>query len=67
MRLVRSGEEPRGGATVGLGTLRALAIDWYGDRLDPNWSPRTVEQSQAILTRHGLTAAFWSLTARRAT
>ena len=67
MRLVRSGEEPSDGATVDLGTLRALAVDWYGDRLDPNWSPRTVEQLQAILTRHGLTGPFWNLTADRAT
>jgi hypothetical protein len=62
MRLVRSGEEPSGGATVDLDTLNALAADWYGDRLDPGWSPRTVEQSQAILDRHGLTGPFWSLT-----
>jgi hypothetical protein len=61
MRLVRSDEIPPGGATVDLATLRALAIDWYGDRLDPNWAPRTVEQSQAILDRHGLTGPFWSL------
>ena len=61
MRLVRSGEEPSDGATVELGTLRALAVDWYGDRLDPNWSPRTPEQSQQILHRHGLTGPFWSL------
>jgi len=67
MRLVRSGEEPEGGATVELGTLRALASDWYGDRLDPDWAPRTVEQSQEILTRHGLTGPFWSLTEARAT
>ena len=44
--------------------LRALAADWYGDRLDPQWRPRTVEQSQAILDRHGLTGPFWRLPAR---
>ena len=67
MRLVPSGEEPSDGATGGLGTLRALPIDWDGGRLDPNWAPRTVEHSQAILARHGLTGPFWSLTAARAT
>jgi hypothetical protein len=67
MRLVRSDEIPEGGATVGLGALRALAIDWYGDRLDPNWRPRTVDESQAILGRHGLDGPFWSLTAAPAT
>jgi hypothetical protein len=62
MTLVRSDEAPATGATVDLATLRALAHDWYGDRLDPAWRPRTVEQSQAILARHGLTGPFWSLT-----
>ena len=63
MRLFRSEEEipePRGGV-VPVPQLRALAHDWYGDRLDPDWKPRTVEQSQAILDRHGLTGPFWRL------
>ena len=60
MRLLRSGEEAEG-ETVELRTLAALARDWYGDRLDPDWRPRTLEQSQAILARHGLTGPFWAL------
>lgn len=62
MRLVRSDEVPSGGAVVELQVLEALAAEWYGDRLHPGWSPRTVERSQAILERHGLTGPFWSLT-----
>ena len=62
MRLVRSDEVPGGGAVVELATLAALARDWYGDRLAPDWSPRPLEESQAILGRHGLTGPFWSLT-----
>lgn len=61
MRLVRSDEVPEGGAVIQLDTLEALAAEWYGDRLHPDWSPRTLEQSQAILTRHGLTGPFWAL------
>ena len=61
MRLLRSEEVPDGGATVDLQTLAALARDWYGDRLDPDWRPRTLERSQAILERHGLTGEFWRL------
>ena len=61
MRLVRSDEVPEGGAVVELDTLEALAAEWYGDRLHPDWSPRTLGQSQAILERHGLTGPFWSL------
>ena len=61
MRLLRSGEEAEGGAVVGLRTLGALARDWYGDRLDPEWRPRSLEASQAILAAHGLTGEFWRL------
>ncbi len=69
MRLFRSEEElpePRGGV-VPVPTLRALAAEWYGDRLDPDWRPRSRDASQAILTRHGLSGPFWSLSADRAT
>ena len=51
---------------VPLRTLNALARDWYGDRLDPAWRPRTVEESQAILAAHGLSGPFWLLGASRA-
>jgi hypothetical protein len=62
MRLLRSEEEvPDGGASVPIATLAALARDWYGDRLEAAWRPRTLEQSQAILARHGLTGEFWRL------
>lgn len=46
---------------VGLDRLAAMAADWYGDRLDPAWRPRSLGASQAILTRHGLTGPFWAL------
>jgi hypothetical protein len=41
--------------------LDELAVRWYGDRLDPDWRPRTVEESQAILEAVGLTGDFWRL------
>ena len=61
MRLFRSGEEPAGGATVTIARLQRLAHAWYGDRLDPDWRPRTRAQSQAILDGAGLRGDFWSL------
>ena len=61
MRLLRSGEEAKGGALMPVATLNALARDWYGDRLDPAWRPRTVEDSQRLLAKHGLTGPFWRL------
>ena len=61
MRLLRSEEEAEGGEVIPVATLAALARDWYGDRLDPAWRPRSLEASQAILERHGLTGRFWRL------
>jgi hypothetical protein len=63
MRLFRSEEEiPHGGAAMPIEQLNRLARRWYGDRLDPDWRPRTPEQSQAILDEVGLTGEFWRLT-----
>ena len=62
MTLLRSGEErPGEGELVDIATLRELARRWYGDRLDPDWRPRTREQSQAILDAVGLRGDFWRL------
>lgn len=54
-----SGRPP--GASVPLPLLRELADAWYGDRLAPDWRPRTREESQAILEGVGLTGDFWRL------
>lgn len=54
------GERPAG-ATISVGKLSELAYAWWGDRLSPQWQPHTIEQNQAILTRLGLTSAFWQL------
>ena len=69
MRLFRSEEvvDVEGGAIVPVERLEALARDWYGDRLDPDWRPRSDAASQAILARHGLTGPFWDLSGARAT
>jgi hypothetical protein len=52
--------QPRG-AVVAPRTLQRLAERWYGDRLDPDWRPRSRDESQAILAATGLTAPFWEL------
>ena len=70
MRLFRSEEEieewcaARGctrGAVVTLDVLQRLAAAWYGDRLRPDWRPRTREESQAVLASVGLDDEFWRL------
>ena len=53
-------DRPRGGV-VPVVQLHRLAQRWYGDRMDPDWRPRTRDQSQAILDAVGLTDPFWAL------
>ena len=70
MRLFRSEEDVRAwcaerglepGAVVPVTCLQDVARDWYGDRLDPAWRPRSRDASQRVLARHGLAGAFWEL------
>ena len=44
-----------------LGAMWRLANEWYGNRLDPHYRPRTVGQSQRLLTKAGLATEFWQL------
>ena len=68
MRLFRSEEHverwlagrPQG-ATISVTTLCDLAHAWWGDRLAPDWRPRTRDENQAILDGVALTGAFWRL------
>jgi hypothetical protein len=68
MNLFRSEEharrwlEARGyddGETIGVAQLCELARAFYGNRLAPDWRPRTREETQAILDSVGLTGPFW--------
>ena len=59
-RWCRATRRPRG-ATLDAGLLHRLAALWYGDRLDPDWRPRTTAESQAILDDLGLRGEFWRL------
>jgi hypothetical protein len=63
MRLLRSEDEVDGGSGVLLGIeeLQQLARAWYGDRLDPDWRPRSRGDSQRLLADLGLDGAFWEL------
>jgi hypothetical protein len=54
-----AGREP--GATIAAAKLSELAHAWWGDRLAPDWRPRTRQQNQAILDGLGLTGPFWQL------
>jgi hypothetical protein len=62
MRLVRSADEVSEGAEViGVQRLWELAQAWYGDRLDPDWRPRSRDESQRLLADVGLDGPFWEL------
>ena len=62
MRLLRSEGEASGeGELMSVQQLEALASAWYGDRLDPEWRPRTRDESQRLLADVGLTGEFWEL------
>ena len=51
---------PRGGE-FRLDQMWRVAREWYAGRLSPDWKPRRIEESQAILERAGLTGDFWDL------
>jgi hypothetical protein len=48
-----------GGEIIGAGKLCELAYAWWGNRLAPDWRPRTRDEAQAILDALGLTGPFW--------
>lgn len=49
------------GATFAPQRLWTLARAWYGDRLDPGWTPHSRDRNQADLAAAGLTGPFWEL------
>lgn len=61
-RWLESRSEPPG-ATITAAKMCELARGWWGDRLAPDWRPRTRDESQAILDRAALTDPFWQLPA----
>lgn len=54
------GDRPPG-ATIPAQLLCDLAHAWWDTRLQPDWRPRTREESQAILDGLGLSGTFWQL------
>ncbi len=57
--LDENGWEP--GTSLSALKLNELARLWWWTRLDPDWRPRPVDESQAILDELGLTGSFWQL------
>jgi hypothetical protein len=38
-----------------------LARLWYGDRLEPEWRPKSAQEAQAVFAQVGLITDFWQL------
>ena len=38
-----------------------LAKEWYGDRLSPDWRPKSTAEAEAAFARIGLEGDFWKL------
>lgn len=49
------------GQVVPSAVMWRLAQVWYGNRLDPAWSPRPAAAAQQLLGQCGLTGDFWQL------
>jgi hypothetical protein len=49
------------GMTISVTKLSELAHAWWGDRLSPEWRPRTRDDNQEILDALGLTGDEWRL------
>ncbi len=56
----RAAAQPEG-RVISAVTMWRLAQPWYGDRLDPGWSPRPAAAAQRLLGQVGLTGDFWRL------
>jgi hypothetical protein len=49
------------GGTLTLQQGWRLAKEWYGDRLRPDWRPKTIAEAEAAFARVGLRGKFWKL------
>ena len=52
--------QPRG-ATLTIQQAWELASAWYGDKMHVDWRRATLEETEALLGRIGLSGPFWSL------
>ncbi|GAA3788515.1 alkylmercury lyase family protein [Micrococcus endophyticus] len=52
---------PGQGYVAAARTVWDLAQAWYGDRIDPDFTPHTREHNQRLLEERGLTGEFWEL------
>jgi len=49
------------GGTLTLAQGWKLAQLWYGDRLNPQWQPKTASEAESVFQDVGLVGEFWKL------
>ena len=49
------------GGTLSLAQGWKLARLWYGDRLSPDWCPKTASEAESVFRDVGLVGEFWKL------
>ena len=49
------------GAVLDVPTMWRLARDWYADRLDRDWRPRSAADASRRFEAAGLSGPFWAL------
>ena len=54
--------QPRG-ATLTIDQAWQLAGAWYGNKMDPALRRATVDETEGLLSKIGLTGSFWNLRA----
>jgi hypothetical protein len=59
-RWCRQWNRPRGGVLT-LAQIWGLATEWYGNRLSPQWRPKTTAEARATFAALGLVSDFWKL------
>jgi len=47
------------GAVLSLEQCWGFTQDWYRDRGDLDWQPKTAEETQATFEKNGLVGDFW--------
>ena len=52
--------QPRGGILT-IPQAWKLADAWYGNKMEPDWRRSTLDETEALLSRLGLTGPFWNL------
>jgi hypothetical protein len=55
-----SAGRPRG-SIADIPAVCRLALAWYSDPRDPDWRPRSRDESQAAMTSAGFVGEFWEL------